>query len=187
LGWNVVLGAAALEPLEAAGAVVAGVVAAVEDDVAALAELPVNMAAPIAPPMRVEPTSAADTTTLRMGFIPMFSLRGWSRHFRAQAQSAVRTSRSPRSFLGISADFSALGVGRQLGRGDSVSVGRLGLRPSLLRDRLGSLRLGRGSGRAPGEAIRVGFEFGDPKTSCLLSLTLATDVFRLTWRYVCHL
>jgi hypothetical protein len=60
--WNVPgVGAEALGLLpDDAGAVVVGVVAA-------LAELPANSAAPIAPPVRVEPTIATATAAFRMG------------------------------------------------------------------------------------------------------------------------
>jgi hypothetical protein len=48
-------------PLDAAGVVV--------DVVAALDELPVNKAAPIAPPVRVEPTIATATAAFRNGLM----------------------------------------------------------------------------------------------------------------------
>jgi hypothetical protein len=67
LGWNVPVGAGGLAEalellLEAAGAVVDGVVAA-------LAELPANRAAPMAPPVRVDAANATPTTALRRGFM----------------------------------------------------------------------------------------------------------------------
>jgi hypothetical protein len=67
LGWNVPLGAAVLElPLEGAAVVV-------EEVVWALTVLPVNRAAPMAPPVSVAPTIAAARTAFRTGFTLVFS------------------------------------------------------------------------------------------------------------------
>jgi hypothetical protein len=111
LEWNVPLGAAVLGAAVLGAAVLelpldegaAGVVVVV----AALAELPVNSAAPIAPPVRVEPTIATAMAVLRMGFMFGGLLLFGTRSLRVDPQPAAGISRDPGSSLGKCSDLQA--------------------------------------------------------------------------------